>query len=162
MCNSWFSLTQKLWCQARVSEIFWRPGFECGIGKRPNSPTWVCCYLDRLKWRWLDQVPSLPATKIFKLLQYNTDPVHHNDWGWKCPLEEEVSHPPLPFSQQWHSALGVQCSRERDFCLSEYLSNEVYYHHCSWEPGNCFQPTRCCNIEISKSEQLSSYVGWKV
>lgn len=41
-----FRRVHKLRCCALVSEIFRRSGFECDIGKRPNSPTW-CCHLDR-------------------------------------------------------------------------------------------------------------------
>ena len=41
-----FRRVHKLRCCALVSEIFRQPGFECDIGKRPNSPTWRC-HLDR-------------------------------------------------------------------------------------------------------------------
>ena len=158
VCNSGFALTvsigHKLWCRTVVSEIFRCPGFECGIGKRPNSPTWVCCYLDRLKWRWLDQVPSLPTTKLFKLLQYNTDPVHHNDWGWKCPLEEEVSHPCLSHNSD---TVLWECSVvERG--TSAYLSI-CQMRSTTTAPGNLATAFSQYHVVTLKFQNLTFIIG---
>ena len=59
----------------------------------------------------------------------------HSDWGWKCPLEEEVSHPWFSHNSDTVHWGWCQCSGERDFCLSEYLSNEVYLPTTT-APGN--------------------------
>ena len=142
VCSSWFSLIQKLWCQARVSEIFRYPEFECGIGKRPNSPTWVLL-------PWPPQVtligPSALTTshQTFQAAAIQCSQIQcKSDWGWKCPLEE-VSHP--CFSQEWHSAsveglLLIWVSVKWGLC-----------RRCSWEPGNCLSQQDVVRLKFFKT-----------